>query len=403
MRFVFLSNEFPNRLEPTKATFNGDLLGQLARGHEVTVVAPVAWTDQWRAKWRRESPLSSGFEREGRYRVAHPTFYYTPGTFRHHYGTFLWHSLRNTVHELERGPRPDCVLSYWAHPDGECAVRLAQRLGVPSLVMVGGSDVLLMTRDARRRQRIAAVLRSADAVVAVSRDLASKIVELGASPENVHVLRRGVDARVFHPAPQEAARRQLGIPTDRPVLVWIGRMAPVKGLDTLIEAFDRLIQRGELARLYLVGDGTLRAEIAANIARRGLGEHVTLAGSVPHDQLAPWFQAADATLLPSRSEGIPNVLLESLACGTPWIASRVGGIPEIACQDATRLVPPDSPAELADAIWRLLRDRPQVDDEARPGSLDQFAKQVADLAQSLTFSHPTRHGLATPTIRPVVA
>jgi teichuronic acid biosynthesis glycosyltransferase TuaC len=394
MRILFLSNEFPSRIEPTKATFNGDLLGQLAREHEVSVVAPVAWTDQLKAITRGESPLSGRFEWEGRCRVAHPTFFYSPGAFRHHYGSFLWHSLRNTIRELARESRPDCVLSYWAHPDGECAVRLARRLGVPSLVMVGGSDVLLMTRDPRRRQKIASVLSSADAVMAVSRDLASKIVQLGARPENVHVLRRGVDARVFHPAPKEAARRQLGIPTERPMLVWIGRMAPVKGVDTLIEAFDQLVRRGVDAMLYLVGDGPLRAEITADIARRGLADRVKLAGSVPHEQLAPWFQAADATLLPSRSEGIPNVLLESLACGTPWIASRVGGIPEIAGHDATRLVPPNSPAELAEAIEQLLRDRPQVTEAASPGSLDQFARKVADLAWSL------RPGAVGTSIRP---
>ncbi|MCY2989948.1 MAG: glycosyltransferase family 4 protein [Planctomycetota bacterium] len=383
MRLLFLSNEFPNLCEPTKATFNYDLLTALAGEHEVTAIAPISWWDELRTRCRHPFRPWPRRRQLDRLVVHHPRFYYTPGRLRHLYGTFLWWSLRATISRIRRGPRPDCVLSYWAHPDGEAAVRLARALGVPSVVMVGGSDVLLLARDPRRQDCIRRVLKQADAVIAVSRDLADKVVALDVAPQRVHVLRRGVDGSVFSPGDRAAARQELGLPTDRRLLLWVGRMVPVKGLDTLLAACDRLRQRTQDFQLCLVGDGPLRSTLAAEIQQRGLSEHVTFVGSVDHAQLSTWFQAADLTVLPSRSEGIPNVLLESLACGTPFVASAVGGVPEIAGHAAARLVPPDCPDELATALEAVLAQRPTVDEADRPHTLQQFAARVAAFAREL--------------------
>jgi teichuronic acid biosynthesis glycosyltransferase TuaC len=390
VRLLFLSNEFPNVCKRSKATFNYDLLTALAREHEVTVVSPISWWEELRTRckhpfrpWARTCHL-------GRLVVHHPRFYYTPGRLRHLYGTFMWWSMRATVSRILREPRPDCVLSYWAHPDGEAAVRLAQVLGVPSMVMVGGSDVLVLTRDPRRAKCVRRVLEQADAVVALSRDLAAKVVEMGIAPHRVHVMRRGVDSSLFSPGDRDAARRQLGLPTDRRLLLWVGRMVPVKGLDILIAACQLLKQQTADFRLYLIGDGPQRASLAAEVQRLGLSEHVTFVGPVDHDRLGVWFQAADLTVMPSRSEGIPNTLLESLACGTPFVASAVGGVPEIAGHAAGRLVPPERPDELAAALEVALAERLEVAEADRPHSLQQFAEQVADLARKLLQSQIPR-------------
>jgi glycosyltransferase involved in cell wall biosynthesis len=101
----------------------------------------------------------------------------------------------------------------------------------------------------------------------------------------------------------------------------------------------------------------LRSSLQAAAATLGLSDIVSFVGSRAHDQLPDWYRAADLTVLPSRSEGIPNVLRESLACGTPFVASRVGGIPEIATEPCLRLVPPGDAAALADAIAASLAAR----------------------------------------------
>lgn len=390
MKLLFLSNEFPNVCEPTKATFNFDLLDALSHEHTVEVVAPISWLDELRKRtsnprqpWRRKLQL-------GRLNVEHPRFYYTPGLLRHWYGTFLWWSLRGTVRRVRRESKPDCILSYWAHPDGEAAVRLARLLEIPSIVMVGGSDVLLLAREPRRRKCIQAALTRASAVVAVSRDLVEKIVALGVPADRVHQLRRGVKGEVFSPGDRTAARRELKLPDDRRILLWVGRMVPVKDLGTLLAACDLLRSQRPDFQLCLIGDGPLRPAVADEIAQRGLADHVKLVGSIPHDRLGDWFRAADLTLLSSRSEGVPNVLLESLACGTPFVSTNVGGVSEIASHASARLVPPNSPGEFAQAIAAAMCEPLHVPECDRPQTLPQFAQQMASLARRLR--QPTQEG-----------
>jgi glycosyltransferase involved in cell wall biosynthesis len=356
MHLLFITNVFPNRYQPTKGVFNLDMARALARDHEVCVVSPVSWVDEWRA-WRTGGPAPgrdrcadlNGIE------VHYPRYYYPPKVLREHYGRFLWSSTRGTIQRLARSHSPDAVLSYWVHPDGEAAIRAARSAGVPAVVMVGGSDVLVLTSDRSRRRSIQNVLRAANAVVTVDRDLEGKVRELGVPSEKIHVVHRGVDPARFNPGDRAEARRRLGVPVEDRALVWVGRMVEVKGLDVMLEACALLRARGIGFRLYLVGDGPLRSSLEARSRAQGLSKAISFVGCRPHDQLADWYRAADLTVLPSRSEGIPNVLRESLACGTPFVASRVGGIPEIADDPANRLVPPGNPTALAEAIDLALR------------------------------------------------
>jgi glycosyltransferase involved in cell wall biosynthesis len=189
-------------------------------------------------------------------------------------------------------------------------------------------------------------------------DLKAKLLELGVPPEKVHLVPRGVDTHAFCPGNQEKARRQLGLPAAGRQLLWVGRMVPVKGLDVLLEACALLRDRGVDFHLYLAGDGPLRKTLEAATSTGGLTKQVSFIGVVPHDRLPDWYRAADLAVLPSLSEGVPNVLREALACGTPFVASRVGGVPELAGEPWGRLVRPGDPAELAEAIARSLSELP---------------------------------------------
>jgi peptidoglycan/xylan/chitin deacetylase (PgdA/CDA1 family)/glycosyltransferase involved in cell wall biosynthesis len=289
--------------------------------------------------------------------VHYPRYWYPPKVLRRHYGWWYWRSVRATVWRLLREGTPDAVLSYWAYPDGQVAAHVGRLVGAPSAVIVGGSDVLLLPRLHRGRGRAVAALQAADAVLAVSQDLAEKTAALGVPPEKVHVWRQGVDTSRFSPGDRGEARRRLGVPADRRVLLWVGRMHPVKGLDVLLDACARLRARNTPFHLYLVGDGQVRGALEAQASGSGLGSAVTFVGEQTHERVPDWYRAADLTVLPSWSEGLPNTLRESLACGTPFVASRVGGIHEIADGPRNRLVPPGEPAALADAIDQGLRER----------------------------------------------
>jgi glycosyltransferase involved in cell wall biosynthesis len=394
MKILFLSNVFPNPYQPTKGTFNLELVRALSRRHGARVVSPVSWVDEWQYRGKAAAPL--GGERRavvGGVEVCYPRFYYPPRVLRSLYGKFLWHSIRPAVRRFLDEERPDVVLGYWAHPDGEVALRVASSVGAPGAVMVGGSDVLLLGRQPRRRRCIRGVLERADAVITASRDLKDQVAGFGIDPGRVHVAYRGVDPDRFFPGDRAEARRRLGLAAGDRVLLWVGRMVPVKGLDVLLAACGRLRDRGVAFRLHLVGDGPLRPALQEQARALGLSAAVAFAGSVPHDRLPDWYRAADLTVLPSRSEGVPNVLRESAACGTPFVASRVGGIAEVADPARDRLVPAEDPAALAEAVAASLREgRPSPHAGAAGSSAgwDEAAETVVRILQPLVAARTVR-------------
>lgn len=382
MRILFVSNIFPNPIHATKGTFNLEMLRALARLHEVRVVSPIPWV--------QELPLIGRALRANERRVTvdridvhYPRYYYTPRIGRRFYGDFYWHSVKQTALRVAREQQPDVVLSYWAHPDGDAATRLAETLGVPSVIMIGGSDVLLFTSNPTRRTLIVNSLLRTDRILTVSEHLRQSMAAFGVPSSRISVIYRGVDLERFRPGSREQARDVLGIPHELRTGVWVGRMVPVKGLETLIDAAARARAAGARFRVYLLGEGPLRAKLEAQVARLGLGDVVSFVGSVAHRDLPTWYRAADVTVLPSLSEGVPNVLLESIACGTPFIASSVGGIPEIADERFDRLVPPADAATLADALAAI--GRPDSAQEVTRRFMPRDANSVsADIAAVLS-------------------
>jgi glycosyltransferase involved in cell wall biosynthesis/peptidoglycan/xylan/chitin deacetylase (PgdA/CDA1 family) len=388
MRVLLLTNEYPNPYQPDKAVFNRHLVRALGRTEDIVVVSPISWVDEWQARRRAGNLL--GPDRCARHEgieVCYPRYYYPPKMLRARYDWFYWRSVRAVVREVLASHRPEIVLSYWAHPDGAVALRAAREAGLPCAVMVGGSDVLQLTRSAPRRRRIAAVLQEADAVVAVSQDIKAQLAQLGVSEHEVHVVHRGVDSVLFSPGDRSAARARLGLPPDSSILVWVGRMVPVKGLEVLLEACSHLRERGQQFLLCLIGDGPLRARLQAQVEARNLTGQVRFVGPAQQEQLAAWYRAANLSVLPSHSEGIPNVLRESLACGTPFVASRVGGIPEIADSGSCRLVPPGDPAALSQALEAsLCNPVPLHASTTAPASWQESAERLMQVLRPLTVS-----------------
>jgi len=376
MRILFVSYAYPNAAQPQLGTFNRTMIAGLSQRHALQVVAPVPFL----TAWRHRRTLAGGPCVVAGVAAAHPTYYYVPKLFRAHSDCFLWWSVRRTLTAAIREFQPDVVLSYWAHPDGAVAVRAAHAAGVPAVVMAGGSDVLILGRRGPRRAAVLKALREADAVVTVNQDLANTLCADGLDAGRLHVVPRGIDQSLFHPGDRLQARRELGLPVDRPVLVGVGRLVEVKDWPTWLAAC------GELAACrpscHILGGGPLDATLKRLIRDRGLSELVQIHGPQSQATLACWYRAADLTVLSSRSEGVPNVLLETIRCGGSFAATRVGGIPEIADPVYDRLVPPQNPRALADAIRDRL-DQPPPHGWPRRFEPDTQAASAQRLARVL--------------------
>jgi len=154
-------------------------------------------------------------------------------------------------------------------------------------------------------------------------------------------------------------------------------MAPVKSVTTLIDAVAALRRTHPAVRLCLVGDGPLRQQLESQAIRSGLEEHARFEGFVAPANLPDWYRAADVTVLPSVSEGAPNVLLESIACGTPFVASDVGDVRAMATDGLDVLVPPLNVESLTSALDQMLRQRQPVP------RLNGLPRSWADCAQAI--------------------
>jgi glycosyltransferase involved in cell wall biosynthesis len=392
MRVLFFSYAYPNAAQPTLGTFNRSLLQALSKQHDVRVVSPVSFVEAWRSRLAGKSALDQNFAAIPNVTADYAPFYYPPKLFRERFDEFLWWSVGSKLTQTIRDFRPDVILSYWAHPDGAVAVRAGREHGIPAVAMVGGSDVLLLARTGRRRDAILQTLHQADAVVAVSRHIAETLEHDGLPAAKLHVVRRGIDRDLFQPGDRAEARRKLGLPADRFRLVTVGRLVSVKGQTHLIAACARLHREGQAFGCHILGNGPLRYPLQGEIQQLGLDGVVQLNGSQPQAELARWYRAADVTVLPSLSEGVPNVLLESISSGTPFIASDVGGIPEIADERFDELVPKEDPAALAEAIRRRITNPVQTPNgnltrRFQPGSWDDSAKALCDVLAQVRGDH----------------
>ena len=355
MRILGLTNLYPSPWFPLRGVFNRQIFRALSRQDESRVIAPISWTDELKVRRsRKDIPHLPRKATLDGILVEHPRYLFPPKVLRGFYGHCFLQSVKGAFGRVVEEFRPDVVLAAWAYPDGWAAVELAHRFGLPAVVKLHGSDVLMQSKIPACRYRIASCLRNADGVIAVSRDLETKAIALGADPSRVRTVYDGVDPTIFHPGDRGEARRRLGLPAGQRIILFVGNLVAVKGIDVLLDACKRLGDRGEQFHCYLVGQGVLRTELERRATELGLGSRVTFIGPVQHAELANWYRAANVFVLPSRSEGVPCVLLEAAACRTPFVASRVGGIPEVAQWGAARLTPSEDPVALAEAITATL-------------------------------------------------
>jgi glycosyltransferase involved in cell wall biosynthesis len=374
MRILFFSSAFPQPHEPSRSPDNLERCIALSRDHDVHVITPVSWLHAG-PRPTTEAVASP------RLSLSRPRYWYPPRLLRGMHAWCMWQSIRRSTLRTVAHFRPDAVLSYWTYPDSAVAAIIAQRADVPCVAMVGGSDVLSIDPASlnARALRVTRVLRRVDAIAAVSDSLKDHISALGISADKIHVLPPAVDKRTFSPGPQARARRHLGIPLDASVIVWVGRLVAVKALDVLLDAVAQLVPTLPELRLYLIGDGPLRRSLETKVVEKALTQHVLFTGRVAHRALPDYYRAADVTVLPSHWEGMPNTLLESQACGTPFVASAVGAIPQLANHGVDELVAPGDRQQLATAIATCLQRTPE-----RHGTATCSAAGWEDMADRLS-------------------
>jgi glycosyltransferase involved in cell wall biosynthesis len=355
MKVLVFTNLYPNNVWPNHGVFIKERMTHFAKldGCTIKVVAPVPYFPRLRVSWRWKFSQVVPMEVRDGIEVYHPKYLMIPKIGMSLYGLMMFLSVLRTVRRIKRNFDFDLIDAHFVYPDGFAAVLLGWIFGKPVVISARGSDINLYAKFPLIRKILRYTLCKADKVIAVCQALKDAMVELGTANEKIFVIPNGVDHRKFFQLPPEDARRKVGLPAGKKVILSVGGLVPRKGFDLLIKTLGLLEQILE-DDLYLViiGDGPSRSDLERLIGSLGLRGRVLLAGNIPHEELYAWYSAADLFCLASDREGWPNVLLESLACGTPVIATNIWGVPEVIQSDKVGFLTERSEKALATAILR---------------------------------------------------
>jgi len=385
MKILTISSMFPNNNQPTFGIFVKNRMRALSRHAEVTVAAPIPFcplVDRM-ARYTYRNGVSP-YEKNGSLDIYHPRHFSLPMILKPLDGVFYYQALNRFVrHQREKF---DLIDAHLAYPDGYAAVLLGRKLKIPVIITLRGHDIFELPKHPVRIRQVIWALKRADKVFSVCQALKDGAVKLGIPAEKISVHPNGVFPDLFYPQDRDEARRRLGLPSDKKIILSIGHLVVRKGFHHIIDALATLKSSGKKdVFLVIVGDpgieGNLKTKLNEQIQRLGLTKQVLLAGAKPYKELYLWYNAADIFCLASSKEGWANVLLEALACGIPVVATSFWGNKEVIQSDSLGiLVDSQNPVKLSQALDKALRkkwDRKAIVDYARQNSWQRVAENIA--------------------------
>ena len=361
IKTLLFSTLYPSSARPIHGIFVETRLRELLSSGEMEtrVVAPVPWFPCKGERFGEYGRLAATprFERRNGVEVYHPRYFLPPKVGMNMAPYSLALGAFPTVRKLIReGFDFDLIDAHYYYPDGVAAGLIARKLGKPFVVTARGTDVNLIPQFAFPRKKILQTAAAAHASIGVSQALADRLAELGAAREKLKVFRNGIDLERFSPEEKNTARKRLGLPDGR-ILLSVGNLLELKGHHIAIEALPLLPSE---TTLVIAGSGPELQKLQGLASRCGMNDRVVFAGQIDNSELKWWYSAADALVLCSSREGWPNVLLEAMACGTPVVATTVGGVPEIVTEHvAGRLMNQRSPQCLCAMLMELFAGCPE--------------------------------------------
>jgi teichuronic acid biosynthesis glycosyltransferase TuaC len=365
MRVVMASHAYP--------TFSGGNAGEFVHGlasalvslrHEVYAVIP------WEPRIEESGSLMDGVHLEpylARDRISYGNA--SNAYVRHPrlaVALSLFYALVK-LYQVIKEQQVDIIHAHWVVPMGFVASLAKVVTGIPLVITMHGRDVYFKPEDGYIvpalwyvKPFLRFAFRQADRLVAVSQDCYNHARLAGAPAGKMQVIYNGTDLNRFFPSEDATneLRRRYRIATDAKLVLSVRSLLFRKGLDVLVRAMSRVLEVEPLALLLLVGEGPERENLTALRDGLGLQDKVLFAGHVPNAELAPYENACDLFVIPSRQESFGIAAIEAMACGKPVIGTAVGGLNEIIDDYRTGvLVEPDNIQQLADAIIRVLADK----------------------------------------------
>jgi glycosyltransferase involved in cell wall biosynthesis len=363
MKLLTFSTLFPNAERPGHGIFVETRLRHLVASGQVEarVVAPVPWFPSSAARFGSYARFAKAPAEEIRsgIQVLHPRYPLIPKVGMTIAPWLMAQAMKPVIRRIiAQGYDFDLIDAHYFYPDGVAAMLLGRHFNKPVVITARGSDITLLPQYRLPGKMIRWAADNAAGVGTVCEALRTEMISLGVDAAKVVTLRNGVDLELFRPFAgadaRAAMRAQLQIKGF--TLLSVGNLAPVKGHDLTIGALQHLPD----ASLMIAGSGPELQRLQALARELKVDDRVRFLGPRPQSELRHYYGAADAMVLSSSREGWANVLLESMACGTPVVASKVWGTPEVVAHaDAGVLMQERSAAGVAAAVQALRAASPE--------------------------------------------
>jgi len=356
IRLLVFTSLYPNAAQPRHGMFVEERLRHLVDSGRIaaTVVAPVPWFPFRHHRFGAYSAFARVPAHEQRYgiQISHPRYPTIPKLGMSIAPFLMYHALLPVLRKLQAsGTDFDLIDAHYFYPDGVAAARLGTALGIPVVITARGTDVNVIPRYRRPKHQMQWAAGRAAAIVTVSQALKDKVTALGVNPEKITVLRNGVDLDHFGPRDRTLIRAKLSL--TGPVWLTVGHLVALKGVHIAIEALARVPD----TTLLIAGEGPEQHKLRSLVERLGLHSRVRLLGAISQAELCEYYNAADVLVHASSREGMPNVVLESLACGTPVVAAPFAGASELLDAPEAGEIAAQRGAEAIAAAWLRLQAR----------------------------------------------
>ena len=377
---------FPNSRMPVHAQFVKQRLDALARYVDLTVISPIPWFPGEklvsRFRNRHEVPLATN---QNDYQTVFPKFFSIPAILKPLEGLFMAFSIYAWVRKYRNPDEFDMIDCHLGFPDGYAGALLAKIWKKPFVVTLRGHDINELYKYPVRIRQVIYSLCKCSRFFGVSQALVDGAVKLGAPAEKGFRSANGVDSRRFFPSDRHNARIRLDLDPQLQYMFSVSHIVKRKGIDILIRALAILREKGHSKLRYLIagagGEEGDYTDVLKKLAEElGVSRYIEWIGAVDNTELHEYYSAADISCLASEKEGWPNVILESLACGTPVAAFSTWGVPEIiTSENLGFLIENRTPEAFADAIEGGITktwDREAIVSFAKDHSWDNTAKEL---------------------------
>ena len=333
MKFVLLSTLYPNQAQPTRALYNQRLFEAIQdAGHEVEVIAPVP-------SFPGKKNLPPESEVLNDIAVEHPRFFYTPGILIHHHWRFYQSAVKRTLKDLlTRSKSEELHIALgFAYPDAVAMAPICQEYGLDYSIFVLGSDFRVRTQQNKFKHHVLDCLRQAPKIFCPGQVLKTDMSNVGIEENKIVAFNNGVNQSIFY---AEDPEESVMVSPKR--ILFVGNLVSVKAPERLLRAFAQLLKSVDTKELHLdiVGNGVERSKLVGLSRELEIEDRIQLHGRLAPELVASLMRQAACLCLCSRSEGMPNVVVEALACGCPVVATNVGEVPCLLNENVNGLVVP---------------------------------------------------------------